>query len=192
MVVAGKNDNSQDGSDLFRQAMADTNRSHQRYREERHLPQESAPKLSVKIRGNQLAEPAPSSSVLIDETSQGDSVLFARGGLQNRIIRKLKRGEFGFSEILDLHGRTTAQSDHDLSQFLAESIGDGLLTVLIIHGKGLHSVRSNSDFTEPGGVLKQFTVNWLKRQSGVMAFCSALPRDGGTGALYVLLRIKTA
>jgi DNA-nicking Smr family endonuclease len=174
--------------------MADTNRSHQRYREERHLPQESAPKPPVKTRGIQLAEPTPSSSVFIDETSQDDSVLFARGGLQNRVIRKLKRGEFGFSEILDLHGRTTAQSDHDLSQFLAESIRDGLLTVLIIHGKGLHSVKSDfeSDSGQPDGVLKRYTVNWLKRQSGVMAFCSALPKDGGTGALYVLLRVKTA
>jgi DNA-nicking Smr family endonuclease len=189
-----QDDSPQDDSELFRQAMADTNRIHQRYREERHLPQESTTKPSVKIRGNQLAEPAPSSSVLIDETSQGDSVLFVRGGLQNRVVRKLKRGEFGFSEILDLHGRTTAQSDHDLSQFLAESIGDGLFAVLIIHGKGLHSVKSDSesDSGQPDGVLKQFTVNWLKRQSRVMAFCSALPRDGGTGALYVLLRVKTA
>ena len=178
---------------MFRQAMAGTNRSHQRYRDQRYLPQESVPRPPIKIREMQLTEPAPSSGVLIDETDQGDTILFSRSGLQRKIFRKLKRGEYVVNAILDLHGRTTTQSEHDLTKFIADSVSDGFFTLLIIHGKGLHSDKSRSGESgsgESGGVLKQYTVNWLKQQSRVMAFCSALPRDGGTGALYVLLRVR--
>ncbi len=39
-----------------------------------------------------------------------------------------------------------------------------------------------------GGMLKGVTCAHLKRHPAVQAFCSALPRDGGNGALYVLLK----
>jgi len=52
---------------------------------------------------------------------------------------------------------------------------------MIIHGKGL-----GGDSQYP--VLKNLTINLLTAQDNVLAFTSALASDGGTGALYVLLK----
>ena len=51
----------------------------------------------------------------------------------------------------------------------------------IIHGKGYRSGAR-------GPILKSAVNDWLRRDMDVMAFVSARPIDGGTGAVYVLLR----
>jgi len=50
-----------------------------------------------------------------------------------------------------------------------------------VHGKGRRS-------RQPGPVLKGLVDHWLRQRDDVLAFCSARPADGGTGAVYVLLR----
>ena len=52
----------------------------------------------------------------------------------------------------------------------------------IVHGKGYRSGAR-------GPVLKIAVNAWLKRHADVMAFTSARAIDGGTGAVYVLLRV---
>jgi DNA-nicking Smr family endonuclease len=37
-------------------------------------------------------------------------------------------------------------------------------------------------------VLKGKVNHWLQQRDEVLAFCSARPVDGGTGAVYVLLK----
>ncbi len=172
--MSGKNDDAEDDFSLFRRAMADSKRN----RPKVHLRQRQSPPA---IPTPRATEATPNPGVRIDETEDGP-VLFARGGLQNKVIRKLKRGDYRYSEILDLHGHTTVEADDLLADFLSDAVNTGHHTVLIIHGKGLRS-------GQPGGVLKPYTLNWLKQQPEVKAFCSALPRDGGTGAVYVLLRV---
>jgi DNA-nicking Smr family endonuclease len=53
--------------------------------------------------------------------------------------------------------------------------------VRIIHGKGNGSVQRRP-------VLKGKVNHWLQQRDEVLAFCSARPVDGGTGAVYVLLK----
>lgn len=99
------------------------------------------------------------------------------------ILRKLKAGEFSTQAYLDLHGCTKEEARSALSSFLTNAHAMGNKTLLVIHGRGLKS----SD--RP--VLKEFVVRWLTMGTLshlVLAFCSARPCDGGTGALYVLLR----
>ena len=50
-----------------------------------------------------------------------------------------------------------------------------------MHGKGLRSGPA-------GPVLKNSVQHWLSQWDEVLAFVSAQPRDGGSGALYVLLK----
>ena len=178
---AKANDDPQDDSDLFRTAMAEIKVApyQQSRKQARNNFATSAPKPAVKIRKARSTEPA-AGGVMTDKTDQGEYVEFARSGLQKKVVRKLKRGAHDFSAILDLHGHTTAESQKLLADFLRSAKDAGDSMVLIIHGKGLHS-------NETAGVLKRFTLHWLKRQNAVKAFCSALPRDGGTGAVYVLL-----
>ncbi|MBN2298483.1 MAG: Smr/MutS family protein [Deltaproteobacteria bacterium] len=99
------------------------------------------------------------------------------------ILKKLKAGEFSTQAYLDLHGCTKEEARSALSSFLANAHAMGNKALLVIHGRGLKS--------NDRPVLKEFVVKCLTTGTLshlVLAFCSARPCDGGTGALYVLLR----
>jgi DNA-nicking Smr family endonuclease len=115
------------------------------------------------------------------EVETGDELLFARPGLQHALMRKLRRGQYVTRAELDLHGMTAAEAQAALGGFLARCQARDLRCVRIVHGKGLGS---------PGKkpVLKSRVNAWLQRSDAVLAFCSARPQDGGTGAVYVLLK----
>lgn len=116
-----------------------------------------------------------------------DSDEFIEGcvrGLDPRIIRRLKRGEFTFREHLDLHGMTKEMARKEVEIFIEEQRAEKARCVLIVHGRG-----KNSKDNVP--VLKEALSAWLSRGRvgrSVLAFCTARPHDGGAGAMYVLLR----
>ena len=111
----------------------------------------------------------------------GDELYYRREGVQQAVLRKLRRGRFQIGPVLDLHGMTVAVARVALAAFLHAARRDGLSGVRIIHGKGNGS-------RHRGPVLKQKLNHWLRQRDEVLAFCSARPMDGGTGAIYVLLR----
>jgi len=100
-----------------------------------------------------------------------------------RTFSQLKRGQLAWQAGLDLHGYTLEEARHQLEGFLRDAINQRMRSVLIVHGKAW-----GTDANYP--VLKSHTNTWLREWPGVLAFCSATDPDGGTGALYVLLRRK--
>ena len=82
---------------------------------------------------------------------------------------------------LDLHGLTAERAEPMLATFLAECQQQQIRCVRVIHGKGWGS-RDNRP------VLKSKVNYWLRQSDAVLAFCSATIEDGGTGALYILLK----
>lgn len=119
------------------------------------------------------------------EVELGDELLYARPGLQHALLRKLRRGQYAVRAELDLHGLTIPQARQALADFLAHCQGQANRPrcVRIVHGKGRGS---------PGRkpVLKSRLNGWLQQHSDVLAFCSAPRNDGGTGAVYVLLKTR--
>jgi DNA-nicking Smr family endonuclease len=111
----------------------------------------------------------------------GDALSFQRAGVRTQVIRKLRRGLFPVEDELDLHGLSQTAARHQLAEFLAFNRDAGRRCVRIIHGKGYRSGAR-------GPVLKIAVNLWLRRHLDVMAFTSARAMDGGTGAVYVLLR----
>ncbi len=100
------------------------------------------------------------------------------------LMERLVAGAFPVQDYLDLHGLTSESAMSAVEEFLSAAVLRGLRHVLIVHGKGHRS---------PGGepVLKTMLVEALstrRMQRWVLAFCSARAADGGTGAMYVLLR----
>ena len=108
---------------------------------------------------------------------------FKRPGVQNGVFRKLKQGRYEAQSRLDLHRMTAESARKEIFEFIEESYQYGLRSVLIIHGKG----ESNADRAR-SSILKGCVDQWLRDLENVLAFHSAQPRDGGTGAAYVLLR----
>lgn len=116
-----------------------------------------------------------------DEFGSEPPLEYVAPGIQNRLMRRLRRGTVPVQAVLDLHGKTQAEAYTLVGAFIESSIARGFACVRIIHGKGFRS--------GPGGpVLKVAVARWLSRRSDVLAYCSARPVDGGTGAVYVLLR----
>ncbi|MBE9515813.1 MAG: Smr/MutS family protein [Proteobacteria bacterium] len=117
---------------------------------------------------------------IIDEVETGDELLFQRPGIQHTVMRKLRRGQYAIEAELDLHRRTVEESRQLIGSFLHNAQLDNKRCVRIIHGKGHGS-------TGKLPVLKNKVNSWLQQKNEVLAFCSAIPSDGGTGAVYVLL-----
>jgi DNA-nicking Smr family endonuclease len=125
--------------------------------------------------------------VLLDpgeaELEMGDELSFRREGVQHAVMKKLRRGQYAVQAQLDLHGLTSAEAKSRLAGFLQQCGASGVRCVRVVHGKGNSS---------PGKVpvLKPRVAYWLAQRSEVIAYSSARAVDGGTGALYVLLRAQ--
>lgn len=120
----------------------------------------------------------------IQETVTADTKLyFAQSGVQAKTLLELRQGKIRQTQILDLHGSTINEARDLLSKFLEHCIQNHQRCVRIIHGRG--------KLTATPPVLKNHVNSWLQQYPDILAFCSAIPRDGGTGAVYVLLKRKT-
>lgn len=109
-----------------------------------------------------------------------DIISFVRPGVQHGVFHKLRRGRYEPEATLDLHRASVEQARLDLWDFLRQSTNYQLRTVMVLHGKG--------DRAPKPAVLKSFVAQWLKEIPQVLAYYSALPNQGGAGALYVLLK----
>ena len=110
-----------------------------------------------------------------------DALSYRREGVRESVLKDLRRGRWRVDDELDLHGMTLKEAKPALRDFLARAHASQARCLRIVHGKGLGS-------GSRGPVLKNAVNVLLRRDDGVIAFCSARPIDGGTGAIYVLLK----
>jgi DNA-nicking Smr family endonuclease len=105
-------------------------------------------------------------------------------GIDRRLLRQLKRGDYALQGHVDLHGLSAEEARVEVERFLDAARTAGKRCVLVVHGRGHHS-------KEGVAVLKERVKVWLSKgriAKGVLAFATARPADGGAGAVYVLLR----
>lgn len=112
-----------------------------------------------------------------DET-EGDSGYVANG-VDRRELRKLRRGQYAVGRRLDLHGFTSRNAVAATLRFI-ETAHQGYRCVAIVHGRGNHSAGR--------AVLKEDVRALLRSHRAVLAYTDAPRDDGGSGAVYVLLR----
>lgn len=134
--------------------------------------------------GVRLLKDLVKGAVELDITFSDEYIEGAVKGFSRAFMKRLKRGEFPVQDHIDLHGLTREEAETMVREFLVRSHRLGLRCVLIVHGRGLNSPESFP-------VLKEGLPVWLGRGTAkriVLAFATARPYDGGTGAVYVLLR----
>ena len=105
---------------------------------------------------------------------------YGRNTLAAKQFQALKQGLIPINQRLDLHGLNLEKASGALSNFILNNYQNQQRCLLIIHGKG------GQDFNAP--LLKNHVHHWLMQFPEVLAFHSARPKDGGTGAVYVLLK----
>jgi DNA-nicking Smr family endonuclease len=125
---------------------------------------------SINFLSDYIPEPVLSESVLS----------YALPSMPFMRLRSLKKGQIPWQGRLDLHGYTVEQARQALMQFIPNQVVQDKNCVLIIHGKGGHLGEAP--------VLKNMLNKWLPQFNEVLAYHSALPKDGGHGAVYVLLK----
>lgn len=111
----------------------------------------------------------------------GEELLYLRDGHSPQLLKRLRRGVFSIEDEIDLHQMNEKTARVVLDDFLLECKQRSLGCVRIVHGKGLRSGSA-------GPVLKRMVDRVLRRRDDVLAFASARPALGGTGATVVLLR----
>ena len=145
---------------------ANHNKSAARERAQAQLPEHSADYLS--------------SVDYIDAVKPHQTLCFMRSGLQHNTFKKLKQGKLLPETDLDLHGYTVEQARVILLDFVQSCIDEYIRVVVITHGHG--------EYRERPALLKSCVNHWLKEIDDVLAFHTAQPKHGGSGATYVLLR----
>lgn len=171
---------SDDDARLFREAIGDV-----RQLDPVDLPP-AAPKPEPRahmLEADEAAVPAELLEMAFDPglIEVGEELSYLRDGYPPKLLRQLRRGQYSIQDDIDLHHMNAAAAQQTIVDFLAEARHNGLRCVRIVHGKGLRSKAA-------GPVLKVLTDRMLRRRDDVVAFASARPAQGGTGAVVVLLK----
>ena len=110
-------------------------------------------------------------------------------GLDKRSAQRMRRGKLEIEARLDLHGCNQDEAYRELKDFIFRTHSQRKRLVLVITGKG------NKDFgldtKRKVGVLREMVPKWLNEQTirdRIISFDYATQKDGGYGALYVLLK----
>ncbi len=171
-----KSELSEEEQRLFREATADV----------RPLPQpgrvitaRAKPDHEQRRRAAQR-EPEPAAPAFSDPLGEPPSH-FHRGGLQSKLLRRLRTGDLPIEAILDLHGMRLEEARVALARFIDTAQARGQRCLLLIHGKGYGSEGGR-------GVLRHHALHWLSQHPALLAYTPAQARDGGEGALYLLIR----
>jgi DNA-nicking Smr family endonuclease len=165
-----------DDDDAFRDAMRDV----KPIKYDKIAPATKSRKIKTRREADNPIQPAYATSDYA-ETTPEEYLFFHRGGLQDRRLTSFKRGELPIAASLDLHGQTVQHAAQALTEFLQATQSEQQQCVLVIHGRGYRS-----ELGRP--VIKAQIKQWLSSSPQVIAYCSAQPKHGGTGAVYVLLK----
>ncbi len=165
---------------LFREAVGDV-----RSVENDRIESDQRPTAPL-LRSKHQDEKSVMESLLVDLSEAdlletGEHLSYTQPGVQRSVLRKLKSGRYSLQSEIDLHGLTVNEARQELSDFLRAAQERRHLCIRVIHGKGRKQA-------ERSPRLKPAVNQWLQRNKQVLAFCSARTNDGGTGAVYVLMR----
>ncbi len=177
-----QNQDVEDGSTLWDEAIADVNPLKENLSKPRHFDENRGKKL-LKVR----VEPVDSVKMPVNPSkSRGNEV-------DRRSLERLRRGEMKIEGRIDLHGLNQDRAHMRLNDFILKSYNQGKRCVLVITGKGTRAnVAAQAHWTDKErGILKKQVPQWLLMDPiapFVLQSTISRPKDGGEGALYVLLR----
>lgn len=121
------------------------------------------------------------SDLFVIDVHPEEELAWAANGVQDSQLRKLKTGQIPFEGSIDLHGMTVEKARELLWDFFAEAKRMEVRCVRVTHGKAVRK-----DGRKP--ILKSHVNTWLRQHPQVLGFTSCIPRHGGTGSVYVLLK----
>jgi len=168
-------DNDMDDSNLFSQAMGDV----KPHKHEKVSQYKKPTSIKLRKQSPQQEIKDTLSDDFIPEC--GEFLEFFRPGIQKSLLKQIRNGKLPIEDRLDLHGYTRDQARKTLLDFIHHGQQNNFKLVCVVHGKGYHSEDGRP-------VLKAMVNKWLQNIDIVLAFTTAHIQDGGTGAVYVLIK----
>jgi len=117
------------------------------------------------------------------KVKSNEVLMFHQKGVRTQDLATLKKGNFRLQGLLDLHGYTEREAERRIIEFIHSNFNEKSRFLRIIHGKGYNS---KSDYP----VLKNLTNQLLRSLPEIIAFSSAAEKDGGLGAVNILLKAQ--
>lgn len=184
---------SEEDNSLFRQAMLDVKPLKNKPDKVNLAANKEQPNSKVilkKVRNKrrqesmtQMTEMQKSQTIDAETVGAFEAIFYSQSGVRSQELSKLQKGQFHVEAELDLHGLTQPEAELEIDAFIALNYSRQARYLRIIHGKGY-----NSDDTKP--ILKNLTNQMLRQFSEVIAFTTAAAKDGGTGAVNILLKAR--
>jgi len=129
-------------------------------------------------------DPNPLTLGDVAQVAPRDVLEWKKDGVQNAVFSRLKLGHYPVEGSLDLHRLSVREAREAVYKFFRLAEARRWRTLLIAHGRGEQSAIPAR--------LKSYVVHWLSQIPDVIAYASADRRQGGTGAVLVLLRKSAA
>lgn len=132
-----------------------------------------------------LAQP-PASQAIAKQTKTS---MDGRDGIDARNWERFRKGKMPLDGILDLHGMRQDEALNALTQFIERHYRRKSRFLIVITGKGSRKLQQSEEGEI--GVLKKNFSRWLDLPTldeKILKYAPAQPKDGGSGAFYVLLR----
>lgn len=128
--------------------------------------------------GTETANDLPISDMqaMLNPVASEAYLMYKNPTLQHRVFSQLKDGKLRWFDAVDIHGSTVEEARAAVLRVIQMTQQNGHTVLKIVHGKGKDAV------------LKTCVNGWLRQHPDVLAFCSATPKDGGTGAVVVLIK----
>jgi DNA-nicking Smr family endonuclease len=119
---------------------------------------------------------------VFDTSDDGRAMRGVRRGFEDA-LSDLERDRLPIERTLDLHGMRSDEAKQTLLRFCKSVRGRGRLTIVVVHGRGVHS---------PGGrgVLRDEMGGWLSSPplaEYVLCFSTAPAKHGGAGAVRIMI-----
>lgn len=140
------------------------------------------------------ADPAEEERRLMQEAMDGDSPLsildhpeYIEGWIGvagKRYLPNLRNGLYSIQGQIDLHGFNRAEAQTAVEDYIVRMSRLRPCCIKIIHGRGINSPTDRATLKE----ALQRLLSTRRMSRHVVAYASAPLKDGGVGAVYVLLR----
>lgn len=177
----GDNDISDDEKALFRFAMRTAKPISPKNTKVKYEKKRVAPKIHQDF----ISFEKPQNNIYLSSEytnpiTAEEVISYKVSGLPQKQFKHMQSGQQGYSSRLDLHGKTVDGAADALRDFVQACFDNDVRNLLIIHGKG--------GYLNDTSLIKSYVNHWLRQIDHVLGFHSAKPKDGGTGAVYVLLK----
>ncbi|WP_133407519.1 endonuclease SmrB [Parashewanella tropica] len=169
-----KNKDNQDDMDSFADLMKGVKPLKQ---DKRHFKQATKPKQVTIQREQKIDADSYFSDSYQPLLPHEGPMRWKQSGVDNHLLKRLRRGDFVPDLLLDLHGMRQTEAKLEIAALIRACVKQRVECCSVMHGYG-------------SGVLKQQIPMWLAQHPKVLAFHQAPKEWGSDAALLVLIDIE--